>query len=434
MFEAKFSLGRDLWGDLNGASASEAKSELIPAVVIGGTGPGTLGLLRSLSSAGIPVVLLDDDPSSAAMHSRHGYKIAAKHLSGEPLVEQLLSLATALGCRPVLLLNSDEAVLTISEYRAHLEGHYSFLSPSHDCVTSLINKTSFQQFAEANSFAVPRSVTINKVADMGRLAQLRYPCIVKPTWATPEYVRGQFERAYKVATSEAARKVCLRILAVVPDLVVQEWIEGPDSNLYFCLQYRGVDGSTVCTFTGRKLSVWPADVGVTASCTAAPEADSILQPLTTAFFDKVSFVGMGGIEFKRDARTGSFLMIEPTVGRIDGQEEVATLHGCNIPAAAYFYQIGSVVPSVLDNRPPVIWRDSISHWKAVSRQHASLSSRRGMKIYDAYWRRDDPVPILFHLRRESEMSLRRTLRRVPFLSALVRSLRRTAHFGLSKAQ
>ena len=45
---------------------------------------------------------------------------------------------------------------------------------------------------------------------------------------------------------------------------------------------------------------------------------------------------MGGIEFKRDGRTGEFLMIEPTVGRIDAQEEVATLHDANIPLAATF--------------------------------------------------------------------------------------------------
>ena len=47
------------------------------------------------------------------------------------------------------------------------------------------------------------------------------------------------------------------------------------------------------------------------------------------------------MEFKRDARTGEFLMIEPTVGRVDWQEEVATLNGVNIPLAAYLHEIGA---------------------------------------------------------------------------------------------
>ena len=91
----------------------------------------------------------------------------------------------------------------------------------------------------------------------------------------------------------------------MPGLVVQEWIEGPDSDLFFCLQYHATNGATVCSFTGRKLSIWPPDVGVTASCTAAPEVRAILQPLTEAFFKRVSFVGMGGIEFKRVAALAS---------------------------------------------------------------------------------------------------------------------------------
>ena len=31
------------------------------------------------------------------------------------------------------------------------------------------------------------------------------------------------------------------------------------------------------------------------------------------------------MEYKRDAHTGEFFMIEPTVGRVDWQEEVAAL-------------------------------------------------------------------------------------------------------------
>jgi hypothetical protein len=59
---------------------------------------------------------------------------------------------------------------------------------------------------------------------------------------------------------------------------------------------------------------------VTASCTAAPEVHATLHQLTEAFFAQMSFEGMGSMEFKRDARSGDFLMIEPTVGRIDWQE------------------------------------------------------------------------------------------------------------------
>ena len=309
-------------GGLQLCHAGEAR---IPAVVVGGRGAGTLGMVRSLGRAEIPVILLDETALSPAAHSVYVHKVAISQLSGVPMVKELLALSASIAGPAVLFLNSDDAVLTVSEHRADLESNYRFRLPSHACLTSLIDKTSFQQLAEEHGFPVPRSVTIGHIEDLSRLAELRFPCIVKPIRGTPNYTRARFARGYKVASLEQAEGVCRRILAVVPSLVVQEWIQGPDSDLYFCLLYRAIDGATVCTFTGRKLSIWPPDVGVTASCTSAPEVRAILQPLTEAFFERVSFVGMGGIEFKKDGRTGEFLMIEPTVGRIDGQEEVATL-------------------------------------------------------------------------------------------------------------
>jgi predicted ATP-grasp superfamily ATP-dependent carboligase len=368
-------------------------------------------MVRSLSRADVPVILLDEDAFSPAMRSVYGQKVVISQLSGVPMVKQLRALGAAIAGPAVLFLNSDDAVLTASEYRRDLENNYRFRLPSHACVTSLMNKTSFQQLAEEHGFPVPRSVTIGHIGDLSRLAELRFPCIVKPMRGTANYVKAQFARGYKVASPEQAEGICHRILAVAEGVIVQEWIEGPDSDLYFCLQYRATGGATVCSFTGRKLSIWPPDVGVTASCTAAPEVRAILQPLTEAFFDRVSFVGMGGIEFKRDGRTGQFLMIEPTVGRIDGQEEVATLHDANIPLAAYLHEIGSPRLGVGEDASPVIWRNFFSHCRSV-RGNGSRPPKRVTRVYDAYWRRDDPIPSLFHFLGGSARSLRRTLHRV----------------------
>ena len=230
-------------------------------------------------------------------------------------------------------------VLTISEFRTSLDRAYRFSLPSQQSLISLMSKTSFQEFAKSNGFPVPRSITVERAAHLDALSKLTFPCIVKPAIKNAEYVDRHLARAYKVATRTHAAAVCRLLLSVVPNVVVQEWVEGPDSEIFFCLQYRTAD-KTISSFTGRKLSIWPPDVGVTVSCTAAPEVASILQPLTEAFFMTASFVGLGGMEFKRDTRTGQFLMIEPTVGRADLQEEVATLHGINIPLATYCHEAG----------------------------------------------------------------------------------------------
>jgi predicted ATP-grasp superfamily ATP-dependent carboligase len=384
----------------------------VPAVIVGGIdNGGGLGLVRSLGRAGAPVIVIDQDASAPALHSRHARKHVAPDLTGRSLVRELLALQAKLGTRPVLFLTSDEAVLTVSQYREELEAAYRLRLPDHDRLRSLLQKSGFQELAETRGFPVPRSVRITNAREIASLARLTFPAVIKPSIKTGDYLMGRFARGYRVATMDEAAVLCRRILPVLPNLVVQEWIEGADSDIYFCLQYRG-SGGTVSSFTGRKLSIWPPDIGTTASCTAAPEAHAVLAPMTDAFFDTVSFVGMGSMEYKRDARTGRFFMIEPTVGRVDWQEEVATLHGVNIPLAAYRYEIGAELPLEPDAIVPVIWRDSARHWKAMRRVRGGIDAQAAGKVIDAYWRLDDPMPALFHVLSTGIRIVRRAVKRL----------------------
>ena len=364
-----------------------------PAVIVGAAGACGLGVLRSLRAAGIPVVLLDTNAAAPAMHSRQAYKVIVRALNGPALIEDLIALRRCFEEAPVLFLTSDETALTVSQYRAELAELYRIRLPRHDRLVALMHKESFQQLAEKHGFPVPRSVTIGSGDDLGTLSALRFPCIIKPTIKTAQYFEGKFERGYRVASTAEAREVCSRVLAAVPGVVVKEWIEGPDSDIYFCLQYRAA-GGTVASFSGRKLSIWPPGVGVTASCTAAPEVHATMHQLTETFFAQMSFEGMGSMEFKRDARSGDFLMIEPTVGRLDWQEEVATLNGVNIPHAAYRHETGMDAERASMAAAPAVWRDSWMHWKSgAARTYAGRSAR----VYGAYWRLNDPAPALYRV-------------------------------------
>jgi hypothetical protein len=142
----------------------------------------------------------------------------------------------------------------------------------------------------------------------------------------------------------------------------------------------------------------------------APEAHAELHRLTEGFFAAASFVGMGSMEYKRDARTGKFFMIEPTVGRVDWQEEVATLNGVNIPLAAYRHEIGAEVQPVVQS-PPVIWCDGARHWKAARLDPAVGASFPKIAVRDAYWRLADPLPALFHALTMFMRTVRRALKR-----------------------
>lgn len=362
-----------------------------PAVVIGGD-LNPLGIVRSLAAAGVPVTVIATDPHDICMRSRFGRKVLFTAIEGPGFVVDLLDLAKEWRERPVLFLTEERTVRTVSEYRDRITPAYRVRLPEHGRLMKLMHKKGFQDLAEACGALIPRTLHLRSHNDLARLGEIEFPCVLKP--ARKDYVYGaQFKKAYVVQSPQEVEKLYTEIAPVLSDLVLQQWIDGDDSDIYFTLQYVGADGATVSTFTGRKIRSWPPRIGGTASCTAAWNEAQELDALTARFFSQVGFTGMGSMEYKRDRRDGKFYMIEPTVARTDVQEEVATLNGVNIPFAAYRYELG--LSPVASSRTQVarIWREPESDRWSAERTGTAVDERsQGDRTVDAYWRLNDPMP------------------------------------------
>lgn len=387
-----------------------------PAVVLG-AGANGLGVTRSLARARVPVWLLDTDTRRPEMYTWTAKRLQVSVLHGEALIDELVRLGTTRfsKLRPVLFLTQEETVKSVSQHRDRLSGLYRFSLPSRETVSALQHKHGFQQLAERFGSPISPLVHIRSLADLPMLQGLRYPVVVKPGERHDEYGR-QFKKAYRVENAEDAAGLLRRILTVMPDVVVQEWIEGPDSSIHFCLQYIARQGQPVASFTGRKIRSWPPQVGGTASCTAAPEAHAELSQLTTKFFRDAGVIGMAGMEYKRDARSGEFRMVEPTIGRTDYQEEVATLNGINLPYAAWCSELDIALPTLASNRRATVWRVRSEDMQSAAAQHQGLGEGypSGSRIVDAVCRWDDPMPFLMqNLRRVRRKLHKRTSGPVP---------------------
>lgn len=362
--------------------------------VIAGVDLNGLGLLRSLASAGVPTVVLDTNLQKATLASRYGRKIRVASLSGPVFIDELLALRRRFAVNPVLLLTQEASVATVSEARETLHGAYRFSMPNHPLMTTLLDKLEFQALAERLGFPIPKAVRVDQRIDWARLGALRFPCVLKPTTKHPGY-GARFAKAYRVGDLQRVKNLWSEMQNVVDEVIVQEWIEGDDSDVYFCLQYRKNDRSRM-SFVGRKTCQWPPLVGGTASCVPAPEAADELTALTDKFFAAVGFVGLGSMEYKRDRRDGRFYMVEPTVGRTDYQEEVAALNGANIPLAAFLGETDRALPQAKDVYPPRAWRDPLGFSKAMAAGATDSTARilPAVRICDAYFRSRDPMPYL----------------------------------------
>lgn len=370
-------------------TTARASARRPPAVVVGADING-LGVVRSLARAGIATYLLDCAGTDPAMRTRYPVKITVPSLSGAPIIETLLALRRHFTGAPVLFLTREATVKTVSGALDRIASCYRISLPGAELMERLMDKAQFQTLAQQHGFAIPRAVHLRQAEDLARGDALDYPCVLKPVVKTPAY-DDRFRKAYKVESPEQLRALFGEIGGAA-EMIVQEWIEGGDDQIYFCLQYRDRGRRAAASFTGRKLRSWPPATGGTASCVPAPECSDEITRLTDAFFDAVGFFGIGSIEFKRDTRTGRFMMIEPTVGRTDFQEEIATLNGVNIPYAAYCGELGIAMPQPRRRPAPAAWALArIDRWSREL-QPQNRGFPEGLRRYDALWRRDDPLP------------------------------------------
>jgi predicted ATP-grasp superfamily ATP-dependent carboligase len=249
-------------------------------------------------------------------------------------------------------------------------------------------------------------VIFTGAADLPALRKLNMPVVIKPNDKLL-VLAGLVERAVRVNTYEQAAQVATRLITHARTVVVQEWIEGADMDIYFCLFTCDANSWVRGAFVGRKLVCCPPAVGSTAVCIAAPEAERELISVTTRLIDCVQYRGLGSVEFKRCRKTGRFLIVEPTVGRTDWQEEIATLCGVNIPLIAYRAELDLKDAESSVRHPSSAWRSSAGF--RIPRG----TLPHGTRIYDAYLRWSDPLPALYHYVVESFFgTLRRRIRRV----------------------
>jgi predicted ATP-grasp superfamily ATP-dependent carboligase len=375
--------------------------------IVAGAGLNGLGVARSLGAAGVKVAVIDCAPGPA--HDSRFARIAigdAPERSTPAFLEAIVALARRLGGRPVLVLTQEATVVATCEHPSILGEAVRHVAPDPDTTRLLLSKERTHERAEAMGFPVPRTVRLASPAEVEAARALTYPVVLKPAQKSEVWERSR-KKAYRFEGFDQLAALYGTMPAQSPPVVVQEWIEGDDTDIFFTLVWRGTDGQGLA-FTGRKLRQWPPGVGGTASCApVAPEVAAELEPLTERFLAATGCVGLASVEYKRDRRSGRFLMVEPTVARTDFQEEVATLNGANLALAAYRAMLGLPLPAV---RPPargVIWREAESDTRSAAAQPGLRlpPEAADLRVADALWRAGDPGPWLADLRRRLRRKL-----------------------------
>lgn len=291
------------------------------------------GVVRSLTSAGVPVIAFQKDLSPPEAHSKLCRQVVTFNDDNE-LLDKLVHVAKSCSVKPVLFITSDVYVEFFVANRAVLEENYLIHYPATDVVGLLLNKDRFLEYAQAHDLPCPRSFRVESLEGLqDSLKHMVFPAIVKPFSKTPAWLSAKLDKAYLVHDTNELLSLYSRVRHVEASLLVQEWIPGPDTHIEYCLTYFNDKSECLASFTGAKIRQWPVGTGSTAS--TRPTRNEFIETQTVELFSRLGYRGFGSVEYKKHEITGKYYIMEPTVGRPNQQSYVATANGLNMPLVAY---------------------------------------------------------------------------------------------------
>ncbi|MBW2184953.1 MAG: hypothetical protein JRG71_00705 [Deltaproteobacteria bacterium] len=372
-----------------------------------------LGVVRSLGRHGVPVIGLSDGKLLPGKHSRYVRDIWYYGGGESEMVDLLIRRGMEFSERPVLYPITDVGVRCVADRIDEVLQFYRVGLPDSQLVESTMSKRGISNWLTKLNLSAPQTFFLddaNQILDVA--GEVDYPCIIKPEFRSAEFAQAAGQKAYRAENAEGLIAFYRSFCHVDPRAVVQQWIPGGDEDIYFCLQYYNSKSISLGSFTGRKIRQWPSLCGGTASC--EPVDCPEIEKLSTQFFSELKFRGLCSMEFKRNPKTGEFLIVEPTVGRTDWQSDVANANGLPIPYIAYCDLTEQKVPLFIPTRRQLRW----VRWSA-DRRAAQFYIDRGELTFLRWissilgpirwsvWSFDDPLPYLKIISRKISGKLNR---------------------------
>jgi D-aspartate ligase len=322
---------------------------------------GDLDLAWPLRDAGIAVTLIapEDDPARRTRTCRVGPARPDPGREPDELIRVIVDEARRTAAAPVLYVEDDGALLVASRRRGELESSiHQVLAPA-DVVEALVDKARFAALAERTGLPTPSTAVLRADDDIPD-AHIRYPAVAKPitrpgtNWA----VAGGGAKAVLVRDAGDLERQDAR--AAGHTLIVQEYLQGPESFIESHHAYVCRDGRLAGEFTGRKVRTSPRRFGYSSALmtTSADDVAALGRQVIAA----TGLVGFVKTDMKRDA-SGCLRILEvnprPTLWLALGRAA-----GADLLAAAHADACGLPVPAVARARPGARWWNAMLDLRA----------------------------------------------------------------------
>jgi D-aspartate ligase len=374
-----------------------------PAVVLGMFETG-LGVARSLGKEGIRVLGFDHKKDIGFYSRFVRPKICPHPVTMEnEFIRFLIESGRKEKEKPVLFITSDNFILTISKNRERLSPYYHFNFPTDQLFKTIFNKFSQYELAKNAGIDVPGTLVPENLSQLKKVSDtLSYPVLIKGmTVSNWREKVGSSIKGYTATNPDELLRKCSPLFEMGVKLIVQEIIEGPDTNHYKYCAYYSSDGVPLLEFTLRKIRQQPVHFGVGAVVESIHSSE--VMDSGSALFKGIGYRGVGSAEFKLDQKDGKFKLIEINP-RYWQQNSLPTACGMNFPLYDYLCSTGQPVLPLAKFQVGIKWINRYMDFVSFMDYHKEKEityktwrkSLKGKKIYsDFIW--GDPLPSLYEL-------------------------------------
>jgi predicted ATP-grasp superfamily ATP-dependent carboligase len=265
----------------------------------------------------------------------------------------MADLARAVGGKPVLMAAADQFVSAIGRHAGRLADLFTFDPRGVAIQYRLGTKEGQYRIASQTGMPLPRARRVTSLEELAAFASTaRFPLVLKPQhhrlWEScPVSHPLHGAKTLAVRSAEELRPKYELCSGVTPEIVVQEFIAGPDTAKFVYLACYGRNGLRLGSCIVRELRAWPIGFG---SATAVELAcDQEVDWVCDRFLRRIGYVGLCEIELKRDVRDGRLQMIEVNP-RHSGTGDAAPYAGVELGWLHYLDSIGYEIAEVSPRR------------------------------------------------------------------------------------
>ncbi len=328
------------------------------AVILGSNYYIGLSAIRCLGVEGVHTVAIDysDKDRYGAKSKYCSEKLIAPHYKKdkEGFIKFLKEYAGREALPPVLIPCHDSYVEVVDEYLDELKELYLIPQTEAGLYTKVMNKETLHRLAVEKGVAVPETVRVNEDNFYEKIeTMVRYPCIVKPVDSSA-FVAKFRTKIFKVNNKEELEKALERAQNANLEVIVQRIIPGFDDHMYTFDAYLNQDSKVTHWMTARKYRQYPINFG--ASVYTGQKYVPELYDIGAKFLEGIKYKGFAEIEFKKDAETGQYYLIEINA-RITNFNNLIYKVGLNVPYITYMEMIGQPLEpkAITEDTNRVFW-------------------------------------------------------------------------------